>query len=392
MFFLQEDAPFYGISALSIGGYNSKKESVEPFTMNICFDLPHLYYLPQYLPVWRELRLQNHTGMFVFYHDPDMADILENVTKDENLPVKWVHNPYEAATFYQQQKPDWIIFGNTFPHLDQIPGQVRSALLYHGIGVKACYFDKELMDMTVRFVEGKYRFQKLATLYPEKTIKDVGFAKLDPLFSTDQTDKIQFNINSKGLDSSKPTLLYAPTFYPSSIELMADDWPLTFHEYNILIKPHFFTLSKKKYLGQRRKIDRWGQYKNVYIAKPEEYSLVPFMAAADILISEASSAFFEFAALDKPIVWCDFLKLRLGYRGIFKFRFTQRMDADIAPYRDIGIHAGTYKNLKKAVDSQITNPGQFRANRIRYTKELIGETDGKVSERIVDYLTSTPYE
>lgn len=360
--------------------------------MNICFDVPHLYYLPQYLPVWRELLCRGHGALFVFYRDPDMAWVLEKVIASENLPAIWISSPEEAASFYLHQKPDWVIFGNGFSQLPRIAGQLQSALLYHGIGVKACYFDKELMEMSVRFVEGAYRYQKLSKLYPDKAIKDVGFAKLDPLFSQETHGKMALDLQAKGLDPSKPTILYAPTFYPSSIELMADDWPRTFHEYNLIVKPHFFTWSKKKYQGQRGKIERWGRYENTYIATPEEYSLVPFMARADILISEASSAFFEFAALDKPIVWCDFLKLRLGYRGIFKFRFTQRMDGDIAPYRDIGIHADSYKTLKQAVDSQIERPDQFRENRIRYTQELIGTTDGKVSARIVDYLSTVPMD
>ncbi|MBU0994515.1 MAG: CDP-glycerol glycerophosphotransferase family protein [Proteobacteria bacterium] len=360
--------------------------------MRVVFDVPQLYYLPQYLPVWHELKSRNAEGVFVFYPDPDMGDILKKVAQVEELPVKWVSDNHEALHIFKEESPDWVIFGNSFPCLGQIPGHIRSAMLYHGAGVKACYFDEELMNMTVRFVEGKYRYEKLSRLYPDATIESVGFAKLDPLFLPDKRKKIQFNLEQNGLDTSKPTILYAPTFYPSSIELMADDWPLQFSEYNLIVKPHFFTVSKKKYHNQRRKIERWKNYENTYIAKPEDYSLLPFMAVSDLLISEASSAFFEFAALDKPIVWCDFLKLRMGYKGLFKFRFNKRMDADIDKYRDIGMHAEKYKHLKKAVDSQITHPDQFKTNRERFVKELIGESDGRTAKRIVDYLYSKGYE
>ena len=360
--------------------------------MNIYFDLPQLYYLPQYLPVWWELQSQNIDGTFLFYHDPDMAEVMQTVILRENLPVKWVANSVEAADIYRTDQPDWVIFGNGFPDLHRIPDTTKTAMLYHGAGVKACYFDEELMATDVRFVEGVYRYQKLSAMYPNAVIHDVGFAKLDPLFMPDRRQKFQFNLDQHGLDSSKSTLLYAPTFYPSSIELMADDWPARFSEYNLIVKPHFFTLSKKKYRNQQKKIGKWERYNNTYIARPGDYSLLPFMAVSDLLISEASSAFFEFAALDKPVVWCDFMKLRMGYRGIFKFRYAKRMDADIQAYHDIGIHVDRYSRLKQAVDSQITNPDQFKANRRRYTGELIGETDGKTSKRIVDYLLAGAYD
>ena len=67
------------------------------------------------------------------------------------------------------------------------------------------------------------------------------------------------------------------------------------------------------------------------------------------------------------------------------------MDTDIEKYHDIGIHASNYKELKKAVDSQIKNPFQYSQKRKQYTKELIGQTDGKISKRIVDYLLSNKY-
>src|SRR3546814_7149763 len=48
---------------------------------------------------------------------------------------------------YRQLKPDWIIFGNHYASLDELPTTTRSALLYHGIGIKSCYYDRELADM-----------------------------------------------------------------------------------------------------------------------------------------------------------------------------------------------------------------------------------------------------
>src|SRR3546814_14039365 len=82
--------------------------------------------------------------------------------------------------------------------------------------------------------------------------------------------------------------------------------------------------SSDLYAAQRRKLDVWGRHANVHVADLAAYSLLPYMGSADLMISEASSALFEFAALDKPIVWCDFLKLRWSYRGPLRFRSEER--------------------------------------------------------------------
>ena len=146
-------------------------------------------------------------------------------------------------------------------------------------------------------------------------------------------------------------------------------------------------MTKAKYIYQRNKFNAWGkQYSNVYIASLDEHSLLPFMATADLLISEASSSLFEFAALDKPVVWCDFFHLRWSYKGPFRFRLTRRLDQDILKFSDIGAHAPDYASLKKIVDEQLANPQMFSSKRKKYCDLFVGARDGKASRRIAEYL------
>jgi len=180
--------------------------------------------------------------------------------------------------------------------------------------------------------------------------------------------------------------LYSPTFYPSSIECFPKNFPEQFQQYNILIKPHYFSLSKEKYTKQRDLLQHWANYKNVYLAKVENYSLVPFMANADLLISDASSALFEFAALNKPVIWCDFLKLRWSYRGIFSYRFKKRMDQDYGEYAEIAVHAANYNQLAKFIEQQINQPNLLENIRLQYAEKLAGNLDGLASARIIEYL------
>ncbi len=354
-------------------------------TTHILFDVHHLYYLPQFLPVYRVLQARGVACEFVIYRNAELQAVLDKVVADENLPVHWVNSVEDARDYYQARIASWLILGNSFKYLDDLPATTRTALINHGAGIKGAGHDASMCRVSVRFAEGPYQFQQLQKHCPQGTYVDVGFSKLDPMFNSG-VKKPELDLAACGLDPTKPTLLYAPTFYPSSIECMSDHWPAEFANYNLLVKPHFFTYTKSRYKAQRRKLEIWRSAHNVFIADVSDYNLLPFMASADLLISDASTALFEFAALNKPVVWCEFLKLRWSYRGPFRYRYTRRMDQDILRYADIAVHAQRYRDLLSHVQSELAEPSQHQRQRQSYTRELMGVTDGQVSQRIVDYL------
>jgi len=355
--------------------------------MKIIFDVQELYYLAQYLPVFRELEKRGVSCSFAIYENRDFNHLLTKAVKEENLDACFVKDKYCALEHYLRKRADWVIFGNHFFDVKTLHKVSKTVQFGHAIGIKKSYYTKSRTPMTVRFIEGKRRLEIIKKMYPEGDYILSGFAKLDPLYNNEVQG---LDLEMMGLDPDRKTILYAPTFYPSSIELFSDQFPFDFPEYNIIVKPHYFSLTKKKYIAQREKLNTWkNRYSNVYIASLDEHSLLPFMAAADILISEASSSLFEFAALDKPVVWCDFLHLRWSYRGLFRFRLTRRLDQDILKFSDIGAHAENYAGLKQIVDEQIADPGMFRSKRKKYCNLFVGASDGKASQRIADYLCST---
>lgn len=346
--------------------------------MKVAFDIAHLYYLPQFTPVLEVLQRRGVDCECVFYSAADAAAA-------GRPDARVVGSQLEAARYYAQSVPDWVVFGNDFDQLANLAPSTRTALLYHGIGLKECYYDPELMEMDVRFVEGEHRRQLLQARYPAARLLNSGFAKLDPLFNGGLAPRAEI-LQSIGLDPARQTVLYAPTYYPSSIERLPDKWPEALADLNLLIKPHQFTFTKPGYAAQRRKLEAWDTYPNVHIAGPASYSIIPFMACSDILVSEASSTLFEFAALDRPIVWCDFYKLRWSYRGLMKFRFSQRMDGSLEAFRDIAAHAATPDEVNDVIRAELAHPQEYAAQRRRYAEELIGNTDGHAGERIADYL------
>ncbi|MDT8419556.1 MAG: CDP-glycerol glycerophosphotransferase family protein [Desulfuromonadales bacterium] len=351
--------------------------------MLILFDVQEFYYLPQYLPVVRVLRERGCECRLVVYRNSDFHELYQQAIAAEDVPVEWVADSDEALVCYLRQKADWVVFGNRFARVEQLHKVSRSAQLGHGVGPKRSYYTKSSLPMTVRFVEGEGRYALIRQMYPGDNFVKTGFAKLDRAFRGEEPG---FDLAANGLDPSRKTILYAPTFYPSSLECFPDRFPEDLPDCNIIIKPHFFSLVKKRYARQRRKLELWQKYPHVYLAGMAEQSLVPFMVTADLLISEASSALFEFAALDKPIVWCDFLKLRWTYRGPLRYRFDRRMDPDILNYRDLGAHAARYRELPRVVAGQLAEPGMFAEKRREYSDALVGTTDGRAAERIAAYL------
>ncbi|MCG8579676.1 MAG: CDP-glycerol glycerophosphotransferase family protein [Bacteroidales bacterium] len=353
--------------------------------MTCFFDVQNIYYIPQYFPVWRELIKRGHTCKLVVYENTNKESLINQVLSQIGVDYVKVQGEEHAKELYLKEKPDWIFFGNKFGSLDLIHKHSKSIQMGHGIGPKRSYYRKSDTPMTVRFIEGEMRLKVIEEMYPDDNFVQVGFSKLDPVFDGTEAG---IDLQKLGLDPEKPTILYAPTFNPTSIGCFPKDWPEDFKGYNILIKPHSFTfaLTKSRYIKDQKRIKKWAEYPNVYLADADEYSLVPFLKTADILISEASSTLFEFAALDKPVVICDFYDLKWSYKGIFKYRFKKRFLTESVIYQDLGTHAENYKQVKQKVEEEMKDPSKYQSKRHQYNKDHVGPTDGKASVRIVDYL------
>lgn len=356
-------------------------------SLSIIFDIPHTYYVPQYSPVIERLKDYGVQCSAMLYRGVDDR-LKEKAASDLNIAIHWAENAEQAAKQYKELRPDWVIFGNDYHYLSLLSPETKTALLFHGsgTGVKSASLSPGLADFDVRFVSGPGRMKIFAERYPNVKLHEVGFAKLDPLRKQAQLEKIQLDLSSLGLNAAKPTLLYAPTFYPSSIENMPLSFPEDFSAYNILIKAHDFTLHKRKYRHQLKKLSHWSKRDNVYLAHEDEYSLVPFMASADLMMTDTSSAIFEFSSLNKPVVICDFPHLRWTYRGPFKYRLSKRLDESTRHYQSVAARAGKYSQLKALVDEHIQHPELLETTRLKYAREIMGKMDGNASQRICDIL------
>ncbi|MEW6982396.1 CDP-glycerol glycerophosphotransferase family protein [Colwelliaceae bacterium 6471] len=351
--------------------------------MKVYFDIQHLYYVPQYLPLKKELESRNIQCEFVLYKQKLLNDVLKLYVEQNLLNCRWVANKHEAREVYLEDKPEWIIFGNAFDDLTTINKHSKTALMQHGIGPKSCYYDVSKSDITYRFVEGQHRLKRLQSQFPNKKFIDTGYAKLDPIVNQSFDNTTLLNLN---LCPNKKTILYAPTFYPSSIECLPKNFPELLHNYNIIIKPHFFSWIKRRHKSHQALFNTWANYENVYVANVNQVSILPFMSLAQLLISDASSTLFEFTALNKPAIWCDFYKLRWSYRGIFKKRLANRLDDDLKYFAKIAQRVTSWGMLIEQIAVQLEQPDLKEKERLEMTELLTGKVDGNCSQRIANFI------
>lgn len=349
------------------------------------FYMEQLYYLPHFLPVVEVLKQRNLSYKFVLVENLKrdtfrQKEVLEKVLEKEGLDFQF--------GFSNDISCKYFIAGN---HLPLVPSNFvfnKSVLIFHGGGNKGAHLNSSFSEYDLRFIEEAFVANEIKRLYPETKTQNivVGYSKLDPILNYTESD-LEKLYNDFGLDKTKKTILYAPTFYPSSFDKMSKKFPEHFSEYNIIIKPHSFTYLRKKYKKHLEKMALWDKYPNTYVAKFEDYNLIPFFAISDIVISDESTAVYEFAALDRPVIWNRFIKWRWSYLLNPK-KMKARQQAGMEQFRDIGTNVYKYDDLKESVVHQLNNPEELSARRLLYSDTVIGLVDGKVSERIVDFLES----
>jgi hypothetical protein len=136
----------------------------------------------------------------------------------------------------------------------------------------------------------------------------VGYPKLDRLASG-HVDGASIREGLE-LEPHRPTALYAPTYSPASSLHLAGEaiiQELAIHGFNVIIKLHDRSLdTDQRYNGgvdwrsRMSAAERGGQVR--YVEGPD---VTPFLAAADVMVTDHSSAGFEYLLLDRPLLIFD---------------------------------------------------------------------------------------
>jgi len=198
-------------------------------------------------------------------------------------------------------------------------GDAILCFLNHGTGIKSILYRNLAKNRDTRyevFVEGDYRVERIeqSGSIGISRVHKVGLPKLDPVFQGRYADRAG-TLERLGLDPAKKTVLFAPTYKPTCMYEVKDAiFEATAGRYNLIIKLHHYSWMGKYAPHRQHRIfeQRVPHHSHSVLIPPEDYNIVPYMAAADTLISEASSTVFDFLALGKTgVIYdlpCDTLK------------------------------------------------------------------------------------
>jgi hypothetical protein len=183
--------------------------------------------------------------------------------------------------------------------------------VFHGVGGKYGFDapDRSMREWHRLFFVNERRLRNFiargAVDADSPAIRLVGMPKVDCL--VDDTFRRDHVLQALGLDPAKPTVLYAPTWSPASslnamgVELLDALGRLPV---NVIMKLHDRSRDlRERYSGG---VDWAAKLQPLLVrgqgALAPGHDISPYLVAADLMITDHSSAGFEFLLRDKPLV------------------------------------------------------------------------------------------
>lgn len=234
---------------------------------------------------------------------------------------------------------------------DLFPRRVpRAVQIFHGVSFKNFAVREKMLAYDILCIPGRYhaeRFQSQGLLGKGTSqFLLTGFPKVDRLvLGPDNRDRL---LKSLGLDPSLPTVLYAPTGGKHNsldtvgeevVSAIAED-----HRWNLLVKPH----------DHPKKAVDWFEVlaplESDRLKLVRDFDVIPYLRAADLLLTDASSVSMEYTLLDRPMVFIDVPKL---FRNVEK----RGGALDLVTYgRKIGVVANTSADVVPAIADALAHP------------------------------------
>ena len=364
--------------------------------ISILFDVYHLYHLAQFEPLIDLLENDNRFKIFFSTFSKNKKEEIEICTSILNKrkgSFIFHENEVIRKTEIKKLNLDVFICGWSRYEIESYVSKTTLVIMiYHGIGVKPSYCTDNNKRLDVRFVEGQYRLDQLRKHRVDTDLVLTGYIKLDSLFNKN------FNYYKKkeellGLDESKKTILYAPTFYPSSIEKLGLSLGDVTSGYNLIIKPHMWTYYLDSFggislKGQRNLIFKLiDQFDHIRLLEPAEYNVTPYYKISDLLLTDASSTIYEMIALSKPVVVNRFYHLKLSHRIFQKRLYKRRLDKEMNDeVEKFCFLADNVKQLPFAIENDLNQNNKDTSLIKEYQKKMLYKLDGSASIRARDEI------
>ena len=353
----------------------------------ILFEIHHLYYWPNFQPILEELVSRKNYIIHVstpHRNSKDQENILKALCSKVTVQVIIADTEKDRIKKLIENRYDVIIVGNV-GQVNQIANQKSIVVMvYHGIGLKQSYYNDIDNRVDIRAVESSGRFNELAN-QGHRNLELTGFTKLDRL-QTITDNEVNEYLKYLDLDPNKKTILYAPSFYPTSIEKIAPFIPLISQDFNVVIKLHGFSWEQKRFHYQSELfVELENNNKNIKLVPNDKVDIVPLYKMAEALITDISSTMFEYLPLNRPIIQAECYTLRLKHK-IFRSRFIKKLDIKRQQEVDFVYKVLNPEDILSRLYFALDNPDEMSKNRKKACENFLYKVDGKASERLVNAI------
>ena len=234
-----------------------------------------------------------------------------------------------------------------------------------------------------KFVTEKYKSCfNLAENNPNVKIIEKGYPRNDFLYTYKESD-IERIKKALGIKENKKIILYAPTWrdnqhesgmgYTYEIGINFDKMRETLEkDYIILFRPHYFIANQfnfKKYSGFVYDVSDYDEINDLYII-------------ADILITDYSSVFFDYANLKRPIIFYmyDLKEYEENIRGFY-------IGLDELPGKIVETEVALIDEI-----INVTNNFKYNEKYKNFNEKFNYLDDGKSSERVVGEIINGDFK
>ena len=329
------------------------------------------------------------------FNDPSKHDVM----KDKRLVI--VKTNTKDYYKYISSSKYWIVNSIMDECITKKKGQVY-VQCWHGTPLKRLRYDIEVNGAVLNTIEeirkrndrdarkfdyfispSKYCTEKftsafnLIALGKKDIIIEEGYPRNDSLFNRNKkdVDKIKDKL---GIPKDKKIIFYLPTFrdnqhtsgvgYTYNLAIDFDSLKKRFgKDYVILFKPHYFIANKidlSKYKNFVYNVANYDEINDIYLA-------------SDLLITDYSSVFFDYANLNRPVMFYmyDFDDYKNNLRDFY-------ISLDELP----GPIAKTQKELEDYIVNIDKSISKYKKTYDKFNDKYNYLDDGNASERVISVI------
>ncbi|WP_042383307.1 bifunctional glycosyltransferase/CDP-glycerol:glycerophosphate glycerophosphotransferase [Streptacidiphilus melanogenes] len=307
--------------------------------------------------------------------------------KDVELVERWSW-PY----LYALARAEYWIDNQGFPLALRKRPETTYVQTWHGSALKRMGFDMAEYRMQPRHKQDEYqraldRFDHFvvrtehdvdtlvrAYRLPESKVLRVGYPRNDALVATRRAELSSGKRErgplaaELGIDPDRTIVLYAPTFREKAPELVLD--PVAFAERfgedtTLLVRSHYM---------QRLAVPRTLKGKVVDVTDYPD--ITPLLGLADALVTDYSSVMFDYALLDRPMVFYAYDYEE--YAGAARGTYFDLREAAPGPFVE------TQDQLFDAIDAVRKGTDEFAEKRGAFATRFGEYDEGRAAAQIVD--------